>query len=90
VSVIAEVSEDEDSGEEEVTRANWKQQLPWTKLASREQPELGQIGLIIKGKEKDGLGKLAIVLRVHAVKITVGTTARRTGRPRQACESRHR
>jgi hypothetical protein len=67
----AEVSEDDEArGAEPITLGNWQHELPWTELASRELPELRQVGLIIKGKDRRG--KLAIVLRVHSVKITVG------------------
>jgi hypothetical protein len=80
----AEVSDEEEEriARPKITATNWQQELPWTKLASREQPDVGQIGLIIKGKEKDGLGKLAIVLRVHAVKQTIGYRCPKDGRPR--------
>jgi hypothetical protein len=78
-----EVSDDEEERlATTITISNWQQELPWTKLASHEQPEVGQIGLIIKGKEKDGLGKMVIVLRVHAVKITVGYWCPKVGTPR--------
>jgi hypothetical protein len=82
----AEVSEDEEPTTERITLDNWAQRLPWTKLASREQPEVGQLGLIIKGKEKDGLGKMAIVLRVHSVKITVGYWCPRDGGPKTSLQ----
>jgi hypothetical protein len=78
-----EVSDDEEERlTTTITVSNWQQELPWTKLASREQPEVGQIGLIIKGKEKDGLGKMVIVLRVHVVKITVGYRCLKDGTPK--------